>query len=339
MQWTALVEDIDHVCCRYRLGQMQSALARSGVEVRLQPLPNSFWRRRQLFAALRGANVILQRRLLDSLSWRLLRRSVASVAYDFDDAVWLRDSYAPRGLQSYRRLNRFQRIVAESDVILAGNQFLADFSRQFNRRGAVTVAPTCVEPGRYPIAKHNRSTNVRLVWIGSSSTLRGLEQFRDVLDAVGEAMPHASLRLVCDRTLTLEKLRVEFCPWSEANEAATLADSDIGISWLPDDDWSRGKCGLKVLQYFAAGLPVVANPVGVHREMILQGDTGFLATTRQQWLDTIISLAESTLRRREIGTYARSLVERHYSVDSTVPKLIEALSIIAHKVVETAVSA
>ena len=77
-------------------------------------------------------------------------------------------------------------------------------------------------------------------------------------------------------------MKVVFRPWSRETETAELAEGDIGIAYMPDDSWSLGKCGLKVLQYMAAGLPVVANPVGVHREMIVHGETGFLADTPER---------------------------------------------------------
>ena len=87
--------------------------------------------------------------------------------------------------------------------------------------------------------------------------------------------------------MQLQHLPVRSCPWSESSEAAAIATADIGIAWVPDDLWSRGKCGLKILQYMAAGLPVVANPVGVQAEMVQHGETGFLAETSDQWHEAI----------------------------------------------------
>ena len=155
---------------------------------------------------------------------------------------------------------------------------------------------------RYPLARHDRETGRDLVWVGSSSTLRGLEAIAPLLNAIGEQVPGVRLKLVCDRFLHLAGLPVVECPWAEATEAAEIAAADIGISWVPDDPWSRGKCGLKVLQYMAAGLPVVTNPVGVHPEMVRHGETGFLATTEAEWVEAIRTLAaDPDLRRRDGG--------------------------------------
>ena len=103
-------------------------------------------------------------------------------------------------------------------------------------------------------------------------------------------------------------------PWTEAGEAEAIASSDIGIGWVPDDPWSRGKCGLKILQYQAAGLPVVANPVGVQAEFVRDGVTGFQARTTEQWVDAVRWLAEEPALRRNLGANGRAAVEARYSV-------------------------
>jgi glycosyltransferase involved in cell wall biosynthesis len=152
------------------------------------------------------------------------------------------------------------------------------------------------------------------VWVGSSSTLRGLEAVRPLWDEVGRAWPGLELKLVCDRSLSLGRLRVSFRPWSEATEAADLADADVGVSWVPDDDWSRGKCGLKVLQYMAAGLPVIANPVGVQAGLVRHGETGYLATTPDEWREAVGRLTCDPALRRRMGQAGRRRVEAEFSV-------------------------
>src|SRR5262249_40543313 len=175
----------------------------------------------------------------------------------------------------------------------------------------------CVDAGGYPIANHDGSpSGLRLVWVGSSSTLRGLERFRDILEAIGKAIPGARLTLICDRFFDLEHLPVDAVPWSAATEAAALAGADIGISWVPDDPWSRGKCGLKILQYQAAGLPVITNAIGVHGTLVRDGETGFLAQTTDEWVRAVRRLAESPELRRRLGIAGRTQVERGYSVSS-----------------------
>jgi glycosyltransferase involved in cell wall biosynthesis len=122
------------------------------------------------------------------------------------------------------------------------------------------------------------------------------------------------LKIICDRFLQLRHLPVLCCPWSAATEAVELASADIGISWLPGDLWSRGKCCLKVLQYMAAGLPVVANPIGVQAHLVRHGETGFLAETPEQWSEAIGRLARDPELRRQMGLAGRHRLEREFSV-------------------------
>jgi glycosyltransferase involved in cell wall biosynthesis len=212
-------------------------------------------------------------------------------------------------------LQRFAATARASDAVIAGNDFLRDQAARWAGRSSVRVIPTCVDPGRYPLAEHTRRGNgVQPVWVGSSSTLRGLEACTPLLEEVGRRVPGLRLKLVCDRFLRLEHLAVVPEPWTEPGEAMALARADVGISWIPDDLWSRGKCGLKVLQYMAAGLPVVANPVGVHPEMIRHGENGFLAETPAEWVEAVGRLAADPALRRKMGRAGRRRVEADYAV-------------------------
>jgi glycosyltransferase involved in cell wall biosynthesis len=292
-------------------------------------LPRRWWNRIGLYRRLHGAAVILQRKLLPAWELDHLRRSARLLLFDFDDAVFLRDSYASRGLHSLRRMRRFAATVRACDVVIAGNAFLAAHAARWAGANSVQVIPTCVDPALY--ARQNggdeprRSQNggdeprrspghLELVWVGSSSTLRGLEAMRPTLNEIGGCVPAARLKIICDRFLQFEALPVVECPWSAAAEAAEIAAGDVGISWIPDDDWSRGKCGLKVLQYMAAGLPVVANSVGVHAEMVRHGATGFLADSPKEWTEAVGRLAGDPELRRRMGTAGRRLLEERYSL-------------------------
>ena len=315
MQIVALVESADHVCCRYRLAAFRPALAAAGYDLSVQALPESPFARVRLFRSLRSAAaVVVQRRLMPGVELALLRRWARKLVFDFDDAVWLRDSYSPKGFDSPRRSRRFRALASAADLVVVGNSHLAAEAGRTAAVGRVAVVPTCVNPDTYPTADHRPGGPVRLVWVGSASTLRGLVRFRDTLEALGRAVPGLRLKLVCDKFLVLDHLAVDAVPWTEAGEAAAIADSDVGIGWVPDDPWSRGKCGLKILQYQAAGLPVVANPVGVQAEFVRDGVTGFQARTTEQWVDAVRWLAEEPALRRNLGANGRAAVEARYSV-------------------------
>jgi glycosyltransferase involved in cell wall biosynthesis len=311
-----LVESAGHVCARYRLDAFRPLLREAGHTLELRPLPRRWWDWLRLGKRLGPAGaVVLQRRLLPAWQLRLLRRAARVLVYDFDDAVFLRDSYSRRGLHSPRRLRRFAATVRAADLVVAGNAFLAGQAAAWTDPKKVCVIPTCVDPTGYPLAPHiGAGTGVELVWIGSASTLRGLEAVRPLLETVGRRLPGLRLKLVCDRFLELGHLAVVPCPWTQEGEAAALAAADIGISWVPDDVWSRGKCGLKVLQYMAAGLPVVANSVGVQAEMVRHGETGLVADTPGEWVAAVGTLARDPLLRRCMGRAGRRRVEAEYGV-------------------------
>jgi glycosyltransferase involved in cell wall biosynthesis len=311
----ALVESPEHVCCRYRLAALRPYLEQAGHALELHSWPAGWWSRLWVGRELAHADlVIVQRRLLSPLQLYLLRRSAQRLAFDFDDAVFLRDSYAG-DLRSARRQRRFAAMTAATDFTVAGNVFLSVHAARWAPSDRVHVVPTCVDLARYDPARHERNgRGVQMVWVGSSSTLQGLELVRPLLEEIGQRCPEVRLKLICDRFLKLDRLDVLSCPWSEQTEKTEIADADIGISWVPDDGWSRGKCGLKVLQYMAAGLPVVANPVGVQSEFVRHGETGFLAETADQWVHSIRRLANDPVLRRRMGEAARRCVAAEFSV-------------------------
>lgn len=326
MRLTALVDSPDHVCCRYRVTAFRPFFEQAGHTVELRSWPWSWWSRLTLHRTLQGADaVLIVRKLLPGWQLSLIRRTARRLLYDLDDAVFLRDSYSHKGPHNSRRLRRFAAVARAADAVVAGNAFLRDAAANHTDPARVHVVPTCVDPDRYPLASHN-GAGVELVWVGSSSTLRGLESVRPMLEEMGRRVPGLRLKLVCDRFFTLDHLPVTPCSWSEAGEADAIAAADVGISWVPDDLWSRGKCGLKVLQYMAAGLPVVANPVGVQAEMVRHGETGFLATTADEWCHAVRRLACDPALRRRMGQAGRQRVEEEFSVRAGAARWLALLA-------------
>lgn len=330
MRLVALAESESHVCCRYRLTAFRGALASAGHSLDVRPLPTSLLGRLQLGRDLGSYDaVILQRKLLPRWAVALVRRRVRRLLFDFDDAVWLRDSYSAKGFYDPKRAARFRATMRACDQVIAGNPYLAEEARKFVPAERVRVIPTCVDVARYPLASHSNAGPLRLVWVGSASTLKGLERFAPTLSAIGRALPGARLKLICDRFAEFPGLTVERCVWNEAAEASEIAAADVGIGWVPDDPWSRGKCGLKVLQYQAAGLPVVANAVGVQATFVRDGETGFRATTADEWVNAVRALASDADLRARLGAVGRKQVEERYSVEAGGKLWLEALASIA----------
>ncbi len=327
MRAIALIEGPDHVSARYRIAAFGPALARAGCSLALEPIPRGVLDRMRLFRSLRRFDaVILQRQLLPVPEFRYLRRMARRLIYDFDDAMLYRDSYHPRGHHSRQRARRFAAVVQSAETVVAGNAFLKQCALDCGARPEILrVIPTCVEPEKYPPPAPFPREGLELVWIGSSSTLAGLRMQRRLLQRLGREVAGVRLRIICDTFESFDPLPVVPTVWSAATEAAALAAADAGICWMPDDVWSRGKCGLKLLQYGAARLPAIANPVGVHREIIRDGVNGILADSEERWIDAVRQLAADAQLRVMMGRNARAVVEQSYSVGAHAGAFVSAV--------------
>ena len=332
MKALALVEARDHVCCRYRISAFEPSLAAAGWSLAIEPLASGlFDRLRQFARAGEFDTVILQRKLLPRWQIGELRRRARRLIFDFDDAVLYRDSYDPRGPRHPRRLDRFEKTVRVADQLIAGNDFLAGCARDSGvRPERVRVIPTCVDTATITpspqTSKPSAGSRLDLVWIGSSSTMAGLDQRRSLWERIGREVPGVRLRMICDRFLRFDHLPVVEIPWTRATEDAEVANGDLGISLVPDDLWSRGKCGLKILQYQAASLPVLANPVGVHRDLVRPGINGFLPETDDEWVEAVATLADDADLRRALGRSGRRSVEANHSVNAWASAFVGAVA-------------
>lgn len=318
---------------RYRITPFSEAFHNQNGPLGVREIPKGILGRIRLAAGLKGANLILQRKLLPVWQTRWLRKQVKHLLFDFDDAVFLRDSYHPKGFYDRKRLSRFQAVMESADAVIAGNHYLADRATEFRGTNVTYIIPTCINPSLYPANTRNRQPGspFYLAWIGSSSTLQGVESQSETWNLVGREIKESVLRVVCDRFPTFSSIQVDQKTWSKTTEAFDLSSSDVGVSWIPDDPWSRGKCGLKVLQYMAAGLPVIANPVGVHMEMITSGVNGFLCAKPEEWLESIRWLCDNPEESRKMGLAGRALVEEKYSITAGFQTWSKVLSDIESK--------
>jgi glycosyltransferase involved in cell wall biosynthesis len=311
----AITSNLAQASSRLRVEALIGPLAERGFELDLLACPRQWAERRDV---LRSAGdyhaVLLQRKLLDPWNWRLLRRHARRVVFDVDDAVL----YHPHRVGPYSRLRttlRFRATARNVDHVVAGNDYVADL---FGRRGCrqVTVLPTAIDPGRYRLKRHAPTDAPRLVWIGSRSTLPYLRRFMPALERAARLVPGLRLVTVADATVrTSASLPVEHVPWGLASEHESLCRGDIGIAPTPVDRWTLGKCGFKIVQYMAAGLPVVASPVGANAGMVRPGETGLLPARPEDWPGAIAALAADADRRRRMGLAGRALVERRYRLD------------------------
>ena len=273
---------------------------------------------RQRAAALRGFDVVVVHRTASlvgpaAIERRLARHGVPLV-YDFDDAVWqTHTAAANRGFRWLKFPGKTARICALSHSVVAGNEYLADYARSHAR--FVQIVPTSVDTERFaPRPPAGPANGRRLVvgWTGSGTSQVNLEAQAGVL-AEAQRRHGFEVRVHSDRAPLLPGVAFDWRRWTPHNEAAEVAEFDIGIMPLPDDEWSRGKCALKALLYMASGLPVILSPVGANREAVRDGVDGLWASGHEQWLRAFDTLAGDAALRERLGREARRTVETRYS--------------------------
>jgi glycosyltransferase involved in cell wall biosynthesis len=246
--------------------------------------------------------------------------------YDFDDALFAateggQDQHFQWVKQEARRCVAYLR---RTKLAIAGNSFLAGVARQYVARDArVEVVPSCLDPTRQELHDHSDADELIVGWIGSRSTSQYLRAVLPAIERLNARRIKSRLVLVgADPSIVAPW--IEHRPWSIETQERDLASFDVGIMPLTDNNWSRGKCGYKVLQYFAAGVPAVASPVGVARDLIGE-DRGLLARTSEEWTWALQRLLSDVQERHERGMAAREFVERHYSYQRWAPELAELL--------------
>ncbi|MFO8011750.1 MAG: glycosyltransferase family 4 protein [Phycisphaerae bacterium] len=300
---------------RQRIAPYLDPLRETGIAPAVEVLATAAWARRRPFRRARTFDgLLLHRKTLTWWEARALgpRRGRGPLIYDFDDAVMFQARRPGRVHPG--RARRFARTVSAADLVLAGSTVLADHAREAGAR-RVEVVPTGLDTARYPPKEaYETADGPRLVWIGSRSTLKQLARLRQALAAVGRAVPGARLRVIADAPLAVEDLEVENVPWSRETEGRLLAACDVGIAPLPDTAYTRGKCGFKVVQYMAAGLPVVASPVGVQADYVRPEESGLHATGKAEWVEAIRRLAGDADLRRRFGQAGRARVEAAFDL-------------------------
>jgi glycosyltransferase involved in cell wall biosynthesis len=302
-----LANNLQQASYRVRVEALIPLLAARGHALDVQIRPRNWLARRRLLRSAADYDaVLLQRKLLDPSDARLLKRSARGlIFYDVDDAVMYHNRRAS-WISRWRTSRRFRATARAIDHAVAGNEYLADIFRKEGK--PVTVVPTVVDPARYLIKSHGETSSPRLVWIGSRSTLPYLRQFVPAIEQAAKQVPGLGLVTIADDAITDAKFPVEHIPWSADGEAAALCRGDIGIAPTPTDRWTLGKCGFKIVQYMAAGLPVIASPVGANAELVKEGESGLLPQSTEAWTEAIVGLAKDAAARARMGEAGRRAV-------------------------------
>lgn len=254
---------------------------------------------------------------------RLLAKSEIPIIYEFDDAIWLTKTMsANRALGWLKCAWKTSSICRMASAVVVGNETLADYARRYNSN--VWIVPSTVEAGRYiPVAGKGSNGKLVIGWSGSPTTIEDLSHISKALERVASMAP-VRLR-VMGGEFSLPGVEIELNRWSADREVEELQSYDIGIMPLPDDPWRQGKCGMKALLYMAVGVPTIASPVGVNSKIIDDGRNGLLASTEDEWVERLMLLIGDAALRARLGAAGRLTVEREYTPEVQVPRILEIL--------------
>lgn len=247
------------------------------------------------------------------------------IIFDFDDSIWLMNvSKANRYFSFLKNPNKTKDIIKLSDFVVAGNDYLANYAKQFNNN--VRIIPTTIDTNEYkPVAKA-QSDVIIIGWSGSITTMQHFEYALPFLKEIkARYKERVSIKVIGDSNYRDSELNVQGIAWNKKDEIAELNSFDIGIMPLPDDEWANGKCGLKGLQYMALEIPTIMSPVGVNRTIIQHGVNGFLADTENEWVEILSQLIDNNDKRRSVGIKARETVVDKYSVQSNKTLYLQLL--------------
>lgn len=311
---------------RFRVEQYFPYLIAHQVEPKWQPLSGSWKERLIIYRQLHFFDVVcIQRRLLSPFEFYWIRKKSSKVLFDLDDAVMYRSSSSPRPHSLSRRL-KFRWMVKGSDVVIVGNQFLRNEVLKVDRKKKVFVIPTSIDTNLYRQKKgiSNRQ-EIILGWIGTKGNLKYLKKLEPVFETLRQRFPQVKLKIVSNDFYDSPHLPIVKKAWKLEDENEDLISFDIGLMPLNDDLWSRGKCGLKIVQYLSVGVPVVCTPVGMNSDIVKDGENGFWAMNEQEWVDRLSTLIQNQNLRYQMGLKGIETVEREYSLAVTSEKFFHVL--------------
>ncbi len=311
---------------RFRVEQYFPYLIAHQVEPKWQPHPGSWKERFAVYRHLSSYDAVcIQRRLLSPFEFSWIRKNSSKVLLDLDDAIMYRSSSSTRP-HSLSRWLKFRWMVRGSDVVTTGNEFLKTEVLKVAPEKKVFVIPTCIDTNLYPNKKTiSHREEIVLGWIGTKGNLRYLKKLEPVFKTIHQRFPRARLKIVSNDFYETSHLPVVKKFWKLEDENEDLVSFDIGLMPLNDDLWSKGKCGLKIVQYLSVGLPVVCTPVGINSDIIQDGKNGFWATTDQEWVERLSVLIQDGELRHQMGLKGIETVERKYSLSVTSEKFFRVL--------------
>jgi glycosyltransferase involved in cell wall biosynthesis len=259
-------------------------------------------------------------------SWAEQLLSTFSIKYivDFDDAIFhnydLNNNYIVKKLL----FNKIKTVIANSSCVIVGNEYLYNYAIESQAK-KIHIIPTVIDFNKYKNISKKSNKIFTIGWIGSPSTVKYLDIVKPVLIKLLNFI-NFELVVIGATPNDFLNLPVKVLKWTEDSEVININQFDVGIMPLPDEPWEQGKCGYKLIQYLACGVPVICSPIGVNKEIVETGKNGFLANNEAEWLTAFLSLHDSPLLCNEYGNYGRNKVINQYSLQSSEKRFIEIVN-------------
>ena len=335
---------------RYRLEQWEPLLKERGVEISYEPFESeelhatvykqgliskklqlvgkAIGRRSALLSNIKNYDLVYIFReaalLGPPVFERWIHQTGVPIVFDFDDAIFVSYKSPSNGYLSYLKFaGKTKTTCRLASHVMVGNPYLADYARQVNKN--VTIIPTTIDTDKYKLLpRKERSGPPVIGWTGSFSTVQHLDTLREALKKLAQRESFR-LRVIGTPSYKIEGVEIEAMQWRSEAEVEDLRPIDIGVMPLPDDTWSKGKCGLKALQFMALGIPTICSPVGVNTEIIQDNQNGLIAGSEDEWIEKLSSLLKSNELRERLGQAGRQTVEEKYSAISQAPRVYEVL--------------
>ena len=247
--------------------------------------------------------------------------------YDFDDAIWIKKiSDGNKKFSFLKSASKYSKIMKLADVVIAGNSFLADYAKQYNNH--VEIIPSCVDLDLYKVVSKMDDNKICIGWSGSESTLSHLLSISNVLKMI--QMKYEGLvyfKVISSRdNFSVDGLTIKSLKWNATNESTELEEFDIGIMPLFKNEWSKGKCSMKGIQYMGKGIATVMSNIGTNKEVIQHNTNGFLADSELEWITCLSKLIEDKSLRLSMGAAGRITVEKKYSVQAWLTTWIKLIN-------------
>lgn len=288
----------------------------------------------RIFYLLLWADLIyIQKKIFPPFFFSVIRILNNKLIFDFDDAIFAcPTSVDPYLFNAECNEKKLGNVLKKCRHIVTGNSYLSQFAKKYNSH--ITIVPTPVDhelfspvlPKTADASLERKGGKVVLGWVGKSENLVYLDLVKEALQEISNIRQNLIiLKIVCDQPYFIKGVDVLNQPWDIKNEVDNLRSIDIGLMPLIDDEWSRGKCSFKAIQFMCLGIPVVISPVGTNKEIVSHGINGYFANTKEEWTKRLLNLIDDEKTRREFGLAGREFVIAKHTYEVTTPILVKVL--------------